>query len=153
MNIIMRKGLSVLLAALVIGVTVVGCANDLSITAQSSAVKEAAGSKAQPLRGMSVIFGRVTMGPMSPVEGIEGSRGPAPFSGARIVISGLDGKEIRSAVTDTEGRYNINLPPGTYRVEMAPVGHGRFTKDLPATVTITEGQEARLDILVDTGIR
>lgn len=63
------------------------------------------------------------------------------------------GMRSRTVVTDDRGAYHVNLPAGTYRIEMAPLTQGMFTKDLPATVTITEGKETRLDILVDTGIR
>ncbi len=56
-------------------------------------------------------------------------------------------------VTDAEGAYRISLAPGTYRVTMGPLAGLEFTKDLPATVTITAGQEARLDIHIDTGMR
>jgi hypothetical protein len=58
-----------------------------------------------------------------------------------------------SVVTDGLGEYAIaNLPPGMYVVTMelaAPIG---FTKQLPATVIITAGQETHFDIRVDTGI-
>ena len=107
----------------------------------------------QPQRGIGVLVGRVTSGPMFPVEGISDFRARAPVPGARIIISGLDGHVIKSVQTDDEGGYSISLPPGTYRIEMAPLARTWFTKDLPATVTITEGQESRLDIRIDTGIR
>ena len=45
------------------------------------------------------------------------------------------------------------LPPGTYRVEVGPLTGIEFTKDLPATVTVTAGQETRLDVHIDTGLR
>jgi len=56
-------------------------------------------------------------------------------------------------VTDNQGAYSVRLPSGTYRVETAPLVGIEFTKDLPATVTIAAGQETRLDVTIDTGIR
>lgn len=140
---------SVILLSLVLimGVLVVGCAQDRGKVTPISGVRKAAE------RGTGVLTGSVTIGPMSPVEGM-GGPGQTPLPGARIIISDLQGQEITSVVSDEKGVYRISLPPGTYKIKMPvlPSG-GRFTKDLPATVTITQGQETRLDIRIDTGIR
>jgi len=56
-------------------------------------------------------------------------------------------------VTNDQGQYRVNLPPDTYRVSAVSLPRGSSTKELPATVTVTEGQETRLDIRIDTGIR
>jgi hypothetical protein len=66
---------------------------------------------------------------------------------------GPGAQESRVAVTDQEGHYRLSLPPGSYRVEMGPLPPMQFTKDLPATVTITVGQETRKNIRIDTGMR
>ncbi len=137
---IFRHGLSALFLAWVIGANLVACANDPGSALQTSGAK-----------GVGVIVGRVTIGPLPPVGGSGVLGGPAPVPGARIVVSELNGRAITSVVTDGKGDYRISLPPGTYRVDMAPLRAGR-TKDLPATVTLTEGQEIRLDIFIDTGI-
>ena len=63
------------------------------------------------------------------------------------------GEEVNSVITDDQGRYSINLPPGNYVIDIASLDGIEFTKDLPATVAITEGQETRVDIHIDTGIR
>jgi hypothetical protein len=110
-------------------------------------------SKVQLPTSMGVLTGKVTMGPLSPVGGISGAPLSAPLTGARIIISRPEGQEIKSVVTDDEGKYSISLPPGLYRIEMPSLPHSMFTKDLPATVSITEGKEIRMDIRVDTGIR
>jgi hypothetical protein len=78
---------------------------------------------------------------------------PAPAPGVKILVLTLAGQQIRSAASDDRGIYSTSPPKGIYRIEMAPLGGIEFTKDLPATVTITEGQETRLDISIDTGIR
>ena len=112
------------------------------------------GRKVQAPRGMGVLLGRVTASPMSPVEGIGVVREP-PLPGAKLVISTLRGEQIKSVVTDDRGAYSVELAAGTYRIEMAPppLRCGKGAENLPATVTITEGKETRLDIRVDTGIR
>jgi hypothetical protein len=109
--------------------------------------------EAQALSGLGTLIGRVTMGPMFPVGRSGDPDAPAAVPGARIVISSMDGQEIASAVTDKAGGYRVPLPPGSYRIDMPPLASGGFTKDLPVTVTIATGQETRLDIRIDTGIR
>jgi hypothetical protein len=72
---------------------------------------------------------------------------------ARIDIATLDGKPVTSIVTDSAGRFRVKLPAGTYKVEMPSLHGAMFTKDLPARVNIGAGEEKKLDIHLDTGIR
>ena len=71
----------------------------------------------------------------------------------RLTISRLGGEETYAIETDRHGNYRITLPSGTYRVDLAFSPGREFTKDLPATVSITGGQETHLEITLDTGIR
>jgi hypothetical protein len=93
-------------------------------------------------------------GPGAPGQGGIPGGSPIPVAGATIMASPVGGGNGWSVVTDGLGEYAIaNLPPGMYVVTMelaAPIG---FTKQLPATVIITAGQETHFDIRVDTGIR
>jgi len=99
-----------------------------------------------------VLSGMVTAWPRAPVER-EGVPTPArPMAGVKIIIYGPEGQEKAAAVSDREGRYRVELPPGAYRLVMAPGAH-RFSKDLPAQITIAPGRETRRDIRVDTGMR
>jgi len=171
----MRNMLSMLFLAWLTGIMGMGRGNDSSMSilaavgsarALPAPVTAVAGKQtrmdrvmdsedreAQSLRGMGVLVGRVTMGPVSPVVRRGDPDAPVGVPDARMVISGLAGQEIKSVVTDADGRYSVHIPPGSYHIDMPPLTGGRFTKDLPATVTITEGQETRLDIRIDTGIR
>jgi hypothetical protein len=114
---------------------------------------EAGTHEAQSVSGMGVLVGRVIVGPLSPVVRSGESGAPVGVPGARIVISRIGGEETTALVTDDHGGFRVPLPPGSYRIDMPPLTGGRFTKDVPATVTITEGQGTRLDIRIDTGIR
>ncbi len=106
-----------------------------------------------PAAGMGVLTGVVTRGPISPVQGPGLPPASAPAPGVKLVIYGPGRQEIATVRTDAAGQYRVTLPPGAYQIEAA-LGKGRgFTKDLPATVTITPGQETRLNIRIDTGIR
>jgi hypothetical protein len=105
--------------------------------------------------GNGTLIGKVMKGPTFPVSGpgTPYSTKSAPGIGVRLLILNPAGQEIESVVTDDHGEYRRSLPSGTYRIEMAPLAGIEFTKDLPATITITERQETRLDIRIDTGIR
>lgn len=108
--------------------------------------------KSAPKDGAGMIVGTVTKGPLRPIEA-PGQPSEAPAAGVKILIKSQDGREIKSTVTDEHGRYSFSLPPKTYRIEMPSLPKAQFTKDLPATVTIKEGEEIRINIRIDTGIR
>jgi len=109
-------------------------------------------STAEAQSGMGVLTGTVVLGPVTPTER-PGMPSTAQAPGVRIVVSGPDGREIESMLTDAAGLYRTSLPPGTYQVTIPQLPRLQRTKDLPATVTIEAGQERRLDIKIDTGLR
>jgi hypothetical protein len=109
-------------------------------------------STAEAQSGMGVLTGTVSLRPVTPTER-PGMPSTAPAPGVRIVVSGPDGREIQSMLTDAAGLYRTSLPPGTYQVMIPQLPRPQRTKDVPATVTISAGQETRLDIQIDTGLR
>ena len=135
-----------LLAALLIGLWLAGWGGQVVL-----------GSDGDPGRDQKsttgVLLGRVTRSPMVPVERIDHPVPPGPVAGARILVSDLVGNQVATLITDEQGKYRVDLPAGDYRVDMQRVGRFGGTKDLPATVTVHAGQETRLDIDVDSGIR
>lgn len=99
-----------------------------------------------------VLFGAVTRGPLTPVQR-PGMRSQSPVAGARIDVMTLDGKPVTSVETDSIGSFRIEVPAGTYRLTMPSLHGAMFTKDLPATVSVSAGEKKRVDIHLDTGIR
>lgn len=124
-------------------IVIVGCVNESGIV-DSRNVKEG-------MRGKLV--GKVTRGPISPIERSDTQVHSEPVAGVKLVILTLAGKEIGSVATDESGGYSIILPPGRYQIDMSPPLSTGWTKDLPAIVTIIENSETCLDIRIDTGIR
>ena len=118
---------------------------------------QAAGSEEEqtksPMPHMGVLVGRVTRGPASSIESLAGQLGPSPVANIRIVISREGGEAVTSGLTDMRGEYRIDLPSGTYRVDIGPLAGMEYTKDLPAVVAVSAGRETRLDLHIDTGIR
>jgi hypothetical protein len=107
----------------------------------------------RPAAGMGVLTGLVTRGPISPVQGPGLPPAAATAPGVKLLIYGPGRQEIATVRSDAAGRYRVNLPPGSYLVELALEKGRGFSKDLPATVTITPGRETRLNVRIDTGIR
>lgn len=106
-----------------------------------------------PPAGMGGVTGIVVRGPVSPVvTGTSGST--VPVAGAKVIISTSgQGHAIKETSTDAEGRYQMFVSPGTYVVTLGPVDGILSTRDLPATVTVTEGQLTTVNVMLDTGVR
>ena len=103
-----------------------------------------------------VLEGHVTVGPLVPMvqEGEpEPTPGPEVYASRQIVIYASDGQtEVARVQIDGKGNYRVELPVGTYVVDINHVGID-MAKELPKTVEIKAGEVTRLDVEIDTGIR
>lgn len=124
-----------------------GCAGGMATPANESPGRETNTGRT------GVLLGRATQSPTSPVQRVGEAAKEAPTPGVKLEIKDASGQKAASIVTDDKGEYRISLVAGTYRVELGGVLGPGISKDLPATVSITEGKESRLDIRFDTGIR
>lgn len=114
----------------------------------------------QPSPGSGTLFGRVTS-MLPPTASPEEGRVPGPIPGgssipvgaAHVGIAPVGGTRIWWVVTSVDGRFAIRVPPGTYQVTLEPYPGLGAAKGLPATVTVVAGQETRLDIHLDSGLR
>src|SRR5438445_401052 len=100
-----------------------------------------------------VFSGTVNKGPVVPAVRPGLGQPPSGVAGAQVDIANSAEKPVESVKTDSTGAFRVNLPAGTYKVTMPSLYGAMFTKDLPATVTIVAGQQTRLDIHLDTGMR
>lgn len=136
-----QHSFSIFIVTLAAIVSVVGCVQSNRTDIETRGINMEAGK--------GKLSGKVTRGPISPVER-EGISPEEPASGIKLVILNQEGQEIGSVVTDDEGKYSAILPPGSYCIEMPA---GDRIKDLPAAVIVAENEETHLDIRIDTGIR
>ena len=128
------------------------------VSQQSLSVGQSPG--AQPSPSMGVLFGFVTtVLPPTTVPGEGRVPGPipggssAPVAAASVGIASVGSSHIWWVVTSGDGSFAIAVPPGTYLVTMeARPGMG-MARNLPASVTVKSGQQTRLDIYLDTGLR
>jgi len=103
------------------------------------------------------IEGRVTIGPLRPgpvhVDQQEPEVPPELFASHKIVVLNQDGKTtIAETKIDSKGNYKVDVPAGTYLVDVQPhdIGMGNFT---PQEVVVEPGLSAQHDIDIDTGMR
>ena len=108
------------------------------------------------LAGSGTLAGRVSIGPICPVER-EGEPCPVPpavYAGVDVLVLEERGDDVIARVDlDDEGRYRKGLPEGSYRVTLdhelgIPPGASPTH-----VVTIRRGETVELDFDIDTGIR
>ncbi|MGA2933919.1 MAG: hypothetical protein ABSD81_02040 [Methanomicrobiales archaeon] len=99
--------------------------------------------------------GTVTIGPLCPVEPCQVSPDvlAEAYEARKIVVTAV-GSPLPGKVLDldTTGSFVTSLAPGTYTVDINRIGIDR-SPDVPKTVEIRPGEQVRLEIHIDTGLR
>ena len=105
---------------------------------------------------VGTLEGHVTIGPLTPVERVDVPTPTVPpemYAAHSIQVFQANGTTLVAHVKiNPDGTYRVELPPGTYVVDLPKIGLERAA-GLPTTITITADQTTRLDIDIDTGIR
>jgi hypothetical protein len=98
----------------------------------------------------SGLHGTVMRGPTMPVcmVGVPCSE---PAAGAVLVFTRRDRVAARVR-TDAHGRYRVSLRPGLYAVRL-PATPRLGAGLAPRSVRVPRGANARVDFMIDTGIR
>ena len=99
--------------------------------------------------------GRVTIGPISPVqrEGVKEMIPPEVYAARKVVVYDRNGRRIIEEVDlEDDGHYRVDLKPGIYVVDINRLGID-FSDEVPRKVEIRAGGTVLLDIDIDTGIR
>jgi hypothetical protein len=110
------------------------------------------------VRGIGVLQGTMTIGPICPVERIDNPCLPTPemFAARKIAVYKSDQTTLVTTITpNSQGKFSTPLAVGTYYVNMATpqTGGPGSVSGLPATITIKQGATVSLVVNVDTGIR
>jgi hypothetical protein len=100
--------------------------------------------------GASGIRGHALAGPQCPVEMANSPCPDLPWEGTVVATDASSGERF-TATTDSEGWFELALPPGTYDVSIDGGSDLPFAK--PQTVTVAGGAFAEIVVAVDTGIR
>lgn len=97
----------------------------------------------------SGLTGLVTIGPTSPVER-EGVADDTPYS-ATLVIKDVSGDRVATVTSGTDGRFAVDLPPGTYLLEPQSPGVLPFAQ--PQEVIVEPHRFTEIIVPYDSGIR
>jgi hypothetical protein len=79
-----------------------------------------------PMTWLSLLISGVLLNPMD-----------APMPKYHVAFISADGKLIEVITTDKDGKFQVNLAPGTYRVQIGFDGTYRFDPNLEKAETIT----------------
>jgi hypothetical protein len=104
------------------------------------------------LPGGPGIAGQALAGPTCPVvRPGDPACNDRPVPGATILIRDATGTIVAQLTTDANGRFQVVLPPGSYRLEPQPV---QGLMGTASTLDVTVGATFQVvDITYDTGIR
>lgn len=102
-----------------------------------------------PAPSDSGIRGLVTIGPVSPVER-PGVPNEAPYA-ATLVIRDGKGMKVATVKSGEDGRFEVNLAPGSYVVE--PQTSSTPPTAQPQTVEVTAHRFTDVRVDYDSGIR
>lgn len=111
------------------------------------------------VNGVGNLTGKVSIGPLCPVERIPPDPGCQPtqetYNAWPIAVWTTDKTtKIVSIAVAADGTFNVQLRPGEYVVDLdKEQAFGLGGRNLPATVTIKPRETTTLDINIDTGIR
>ncbi|MDD2785322.1 MAG: hypothetical protein PHS79_00340 [Patescibacteria group bacterium] len=108
------------------------------------------------LSTMGVLTGKVTVGPICPVERID-QPCPVPpeaYTSRELIIYKVDGKTfITSTHFKSDGTYSITLPPSNYVADVSRTGTFGSSKDTPHAFRIYSSVTTTFNLSIDTGIR
>jgi hypothetical protein len=107
-----------------------------------------------PAAATGRLSGSAVAGPTCPVVTDPPQSGCAgrPVPDATLVIVDSSGNRVTTVTTDADGRFTLDLAPGSYEVQPQPVD-GLMGTAPPVRVTITRDEPAEVTLSYDTGIR
>ena len=97
----------------------------------------------------SAIEGRVTIRNVRSVER-RGAANSEPYQ-ATIAVLDSAGREVATVQTDTEGRFRVQLPPGTY--VLRPQSPGMYPRASEQQVQVRRNVVTQMEIVYDSGKR
>jgi hypothetical protein len=122
-----------------------------TVTSEPAAATPSAEAQ-PPGSGESGITGVVLIGPQCPVVR-EGEECPdAPYE-AFIGIRDAAGQAIASVASGADGRFRVELPPGTYTLVARPQTSTPIPGPVEMTVTVEAAEFTEIVVSMDSGIR
>jgi hypothetical protein len=124
----------------------------------SPAASPAPSGTATPVSGATVvpdhvsgIEGIVLLGPTCPVQRVDSPCPDRPYSATIDIVQAVSGAAVTAFTSGADGRFMVELAPGTYR--LVPRTTGTLPRGVEQTVTVADGLVTRVQVSYDTGIR
>jgi hypothetical protein len=111
----------------------------------------ACGDSGAPAEGFGTIAGKVSIGPLCPVEPCPGPT-PDVYSSRSLLLRAKESPELQVPLS-TDGTFSATVPAGVYEVTLSDCTFLGCQHALPRTVVVKAGEESLIDIEIDTGIR
>lgn len=110
-------------------------------------------AKKPPVAIPSGIHGTVKVGPVCPVVrlGDEAKCADKPYA-ITLSIKDAWGKELLRPTSDVNGKFEAELPPGTYTLSLAEP-HAILPRMTNTTFTVVKGTYTDVPVTLDSGIR
>jgi hypothetical protein len=100
----------------------------------------------------SGIEGRVTVGPMCPVERVDTPCPDQPYQ-ATIVVLDANAHNVKSFESAADGSFRVALAPGHYTLDPQPANGSPLPAAAPQDVDVRSGAYTHVDVQYDSGIR
>lgn len=106
-----------------------------------------------------VLQGKISIGPLCPVETIPPQPGCRPTAETykawqTAIWNGTKTQKIINIIPDLDGTFQINLSEGDYMIDFVNPDQGKpGNTGLPVKFSITRSQTTQISINIDTGIR
>jgi len=126
-----------------------------TFTVSSAGAVSATGQSGDPLPPSGEVTGKVSAGPVCPVERVppDPSCAPRPVAGAVLIVQTTAGREVARTTSAADGSFHLNLVPGLYRLVPQPVaGYMGVAPSVDFRVDAGVPTPA-LEVSYDTGIR
>ena len=99
-----------------------------------------------------LLEGKVTLGPITPVEEVSGPPNTRPYA-AIVEVQTQDGDAVATVEAGDDGRFSLRLAAGSYRlIPRSPMGQP-FPHAAPIDATVWAGKTTTVAIAYDSGIR
>ena len=100
----------------------------------------------------SGIVGQIKIGPTCPVVRIEDPCPDQPYQATLTVLT-LDGQKVITFRTNTEGKFQVNLPPGDYVLHPENSSKRPLPNAPDVPFTVLSNAFTNITVTFDSGIR
>ena len=120
-----------------------------AVAAVTAGLAAACGGASGPT---GLLEGKVTLGPITPVEQVGGGPNTRPYA-ATVDVATPEGDVVKTLESGNDGTFSVRLAAGSYRlVPRSPEGRP-FPHAAPSDTTVVAGKTTTVEIAYDSGVR